>query len=281
MSGRCVEPGFEEWRKTNVIPQKQKGYNTIYVRCLFGDVTLEQAREIASIARDFGGGRLRTSITQNVILRWIPDEALKTVFTRLLKVGIAERNAQSLADITRCPGADTCNLAVTHSKGLAQDLTAKVFSNGFSDDPELQHISIKISGCINSCGQHHIADIGFFGASRNVDGKQLPHYQMLLGGRTGLQFQDVKFGDRIAFIPVRRISEAVKHLLNLYKSNKKEEERFAHWTDRVGTLYLKDAMKPFSDPAPLKDNPDTMFKDLGDTPGSDFKVAVGKGECAA
>ncbi|MCA9396568.1 MAG: nitrite/sulfite reductase, partial [Candidatus Omnitrophica bacterium] len=273
--------GFDKWKKTNVIEQKQNGYNCVYIRCLYGDLTPDQARAVAQIARDFGGGRLRSSITQNMILRWIPTAALPSVFERLSKAGIAERNAETIADITRCPGADTCNLAITHSKGLARDLTEKVFSNGFLDDAEVQNISIKISGCTNSCGQHHIANIGFYGGSRSLDGKQLPHYQMLIGGRTGLTREDVKFGDRIAMIPARRISEAVRHLLNLYKKNKQGDESFIQWSDREGKAYLVSEMKPFSDMEPLKSHGDAMFEDLGDDSGEAFKVAVGKGECAA
>lgn len=280
-TSKTDQPGFDKWKKSNVVEQKQAGYNAVYVRCLYGDMTPDQARAVSQIARDFGGSRLRSSITQNMIFRWIPNAALPSVFERLSKAGIAERNAESIADITRCPGADTCNLAITHSKGLARDLTEKVFSNGFLDDEAVQHISIKISGCTNSCGQHHIANIGFYGGSRNVDGKQLPHYQMLIGGRTGLTRDDVKFGDRIAMIPARRISEATKHLLNLYKKDKQGEETFIQWSDRVGKVFLVSEMKPFTDAESLRSAGAAMFEDLGDDSGDAFKVAVGKGECAA
>lgn len=274
-------PGYEAWKKTNVVAQKQKGYSSAYIRCLYGDVTPAQGREIAAIAREVCGGRLRTTITQNLLLRWVPDAALPYVHARLQKIGMGLDNAQTIADITRCPGADTCNLAITHSKGLAVNLTEEVFSNGFSHDPELAHITINISGCINSCGQHHVGNIGFFGASRNVDGKQMPHYNMLLGGRTGLTHDDVKFGEKIAFIPARRIADAVKALLTEYKKTKKAGELFPHWVDRTGAVALKDLMQPFTDPEPLRKNADKMYEDLGDVAGTQFKVAVGKGECAA
>ncbi len=272
---------FDNWKTSNVIAQKQSGFNAVYVRCLYGDLTPEEARGAAQISREYGGGRLRTTITQNIIMRWIPDAAIKTVFNRLAKIGLAEANAQQLADITRCPGADTCNLAITHSKGLARDLTEKVFSNGLASDKELQHISIKISGCTNSCGQHHIGNIGFYGASRNVEGKQLPHYQMLLGGRTGIKHEDVQFGQRIAMIPARRISEAVKHLLSVYKNEKKSGETFIQWCDQVNKDYLIEIMQPYTEIDSLKADPSTMYEDLGDVVGSQFKVSVGKGECAA
>jgi sulfite reductase beta subunit-like hemoprotein len=276
-----VDPGYDAWMKTNVIQQKQKGYNAVYVRCLYGDLTPSEAHGLASVARDYAGGRLRTTITQNVLIAWVADAALKTVYSKLNKLGIALDNAQKLADITRCPGADTCNLAITHSKGLARDLTEKIFSNGLAHDKELENISIKISGCTNSCGQHHIGNIGFFGASRNVDGKQLPHYQMLVGGKTGFGHDAVKFGQRVAFIPARRISEAVKHLLETYKKNKQSNETFVSWTERQGLDFLKNEMQPFTDTDPLKSDAENMYKDLGDSEGTQFKVAVGKGECAA
>jgi sulfite reductase beta subunit-like hemoprotein len=274
-------PDFNAWKKTNVIPQKQKGYSAVYIRCLYGDVNPAQGREIAAIAREVCGGRMRTTITQNLLLRWVPDAALALVHNRLQKISMGLDNALTVADITRCPGADTCNLAITHSKGLAINLTEDVFSNGFSHDPELSHITIKISGCINSCGQHHIADIGFFGASRNIDGKQMPHYQMMLGGRTGLKHEDIKFGTGVAFIPARRIGEAVKSLLTRYKTTKQAGELFPKWIDRVGLASLKEAMQPFTDPEPLRKDAAKMFEDLGDSVGTQFKVAVGKGECAA
>lgn len=284
-AGRVLEapaalPGYERWRATNVLSQKQKGYAAVYIRCLYGDLTPEQAHEAASVARDFGGGRIRTTITQNLLLAWIPETALKTVYTRLSRIGLGQADAQSVADITRCPGADTCNLAITHSKGLARDLTAKVFSDDFADDPQLSAVTIKISGCINSCGQHHIANVGFFGASRNIDGKQVPHYQMMIGGRTGVTTAEIKFGERIAFIPARRISEAVRHLLGWYKKDRRPAEPFLAWTDRTGAETLKIAMSPFADMEALKADPKTMFEDLGDDSGESFKVAVGKGECA-
>jgi sulfite reductase beta subunit-like hemoprotein len=263
-----------------VIRQKQNGFNAVYVRCYLGDATPSQARGVAQIARDFGGGRLRTTITQNLMLEWIPDAAVKTVYQRLLKAGLALPYAQQIADITRCPGADTCNLAITHSKGLAHDITEKVFSNGYAKDPVFKDIVIKISGCMNSCGQHHIADIGFYGASKNFEGKSVPHYQMLVGGRTGLKYSDGKYGERVALIPARRAHEAVKLLLDLFKADRQSGENFACWSDRKGAAFFKEKVAPLQDLESAKSQNPKIFEDLGDD-GVNFKVAVGKGECAA
>jgi sulfite reductase beta subunit-like hemoprotein len=278
MLAKTDDTGFDLWVSTNAIPQKHKGFNAVYVRCYLGDLSPEQAREVASISRDFGGGYLRTTITQNILMRWIPNDALKTVYTRLKKVGCALAHAQQIADITRCPGADTCNLAITHSKGLAIDLTEKVFQNGYAKDPVFKDITIKISGCTNSCGQHHIADIGFYGNSKNFEGKKVPHYQLLLGGRTAVDTDKVKFGIRAVQIPARRVHEVVARVLDLYKADQKGEA-FAVWTDRKGPDYFKKELMALTTLDKSKDDP-KVFEDLGDE-GQTFKLEVGPGECAA
>src|ERR1700690_3013348 len=174
-------------------------------------------RALAELSRRYSGGRLRTAITQNLVLQWVPEKALPLVYAELLKAGLAEANAERVADITRCPGADTCQIAITHSKGLASALTP-ISSNGLATAEALQDIKIKISGCFNSCGQHHIADIGFYGSSKIVEGRDVPHYVMLLGGYTkeGL----AKFGKPTLQFPAKRLPEAVNKLLKLYRENR-------------------------------------------------------------
>ena len=272
-------PGFEQWEKTNVIKQKQKGFNAIYVRCYLGDLTPQQSREVAQISRDLGIGEVRTTITQNILIKSVPDRAVESVYARLSKLELALPYAQQIADITRCPGADTCNLAVTHSKGLARDITEKVFANGYASDPDLKDVTIKISGCTNACGHHHVADIGFYGGARNYEGKPIPHYQLLLGGGTGSRVEDTGFGKRVAQIPARRIHEAVKRLLDLYKSDHENSETFREWTLRKEIPYFKTEMMPFQSIEPLKKDKN-YAEDLGDE-GNDFKIKVGPGECAA
>lgn len=274
-----IRPGFDLWRDTNVIQHQIKDHSAIYVRCYLGDATPEQAREIAQLAREFGGGRLRTTITQNLVMSCVPDKALQTVYSRLHMKGMGLAHAQYIADITRCPGADTCNLAVTHSKGVAQDVTEKVFSNGYAEDPVFKNIKIKISGCTNSCGQHHIADIGLFGSARSFNGKTVAHYTILVGGRTGVSLENSNFGMRAGIVAARRIHEAIKHLLDLYKADKKSSESFSLWTDRKGKDYFKEKIAPFQNLDEYKDDP-KIYEDLGDE-GKAFQVRVGKGECAA
>ncbi len=156
-------------------------------------------------------------------MQWVPEKALPLVYADLMKAGLAEANAERVADITRCPGADTCQIAITHSKGLASALTP-IFTNGLSTAEDIQDIKIKISGCFNSCGQHHIADMGFYGSSKVIDGHEVPHYVMLLGGYTeeGL----AKFGKPTLQLPAKRVPEAAKKLLEYYQQNHQPKEIF-------------------------------------------------------
>jgi sulfite reductase beta subunit-like hemoprotein len=229
---------------------------------------------LASIARRYCGGRLRTAITQNLVLQWVPDQALPGLYNDLLKAGLAEPNAERVADITRCPGADTCQIAITHSRGLAAALTP-IFNNGLATADELQDIKIKISGCFNSCGQHHIADIGFYGSSKIIDGHEVPHYVLLLGGYTAEGV--AKFGRPTGQIPARRVPEAAKKLLTHFKENRQPTEIFRAFIERIGHAKIKDLLQEFTTLSP---NDPKMYEDLG-ADGVAFKMEMGKGECAA
>jgi sulfite reductase (ferredoxin) len=270
------DPGYKRWRETNVRKQKQAGYASVIVRCLLGDIYVPEMHALADIARKYCGGRMRTSITQNLYLNWVPEKALPLLYADLVKAGLGEANAERVADITRCPGADTCQIAITHSKGLASALTP-IFSNGLSTAEELQDIKIKISGCFNSCGQHYIADIGFYGTSKSVNGKDVPHYVMLLGGYTteGL----AKFGKPTIQIPARRVPEAIKALLNFYRSDRQPDEKFRLFVERVGTPKIKELLQEYTTIPSFETSP-KMYEDLGDD-GKLFKMEMGKGECAA
>jgi sulfite reductase beta subunit-like hemoprotein len=268
------DAAYARWRSTNIRKQKQAGYVTVLVRCLLGDVTVQQMRALAAIARTYCGGRLRTAITQNLVMQWVPEKALPLVYQELLKAGLAEANAERVADITRCPGADTCQIAITHSRGLAANLTP-VFTNGLSEAEELQDIKIKISGCFNSCGQHHIADMGFYGSSKVVDGHEIPHYVMLLGGYTSEGV--AKFGKPTIQLPARRVPEASRALLEFYRKNRQPNEIFRAFVERVGTAKIKEVLQEFTtvDPKDPK-----RYEDLG-AEGQAFKMEMGQGECAA
>ncbi len=275
----AVLPGYDEWAKSNTFEQKQKGFFAVNVRCPLGDLTPAQARAVAKIAREFCDGRMRTTILQNILLCWIPKDSLKALYSQLSQNGLAAKGAEEITDITRCPGADTCQIAITHSKGLAFEM-GKLFENGhgLGSDSVLKDISIKISGCTNSCGQHHVANMGFHGASKTVDGKAVPHYQFMIGGYTAKDGVAV-FGKRIAQIPAKRTPEAAEAVLQAFKKDKGATESFLDWSGRVGVPKLKEIVAPFVD-IPAFDKDPKMYEDLGD-PGKPFKLEMGKGECAA
>jgi len=272
-----IPEGFENWKKTNVMAQKQNGFYTVFVRCPLGDLTIDQMHDVANLSRAYNGGGLRTTITQNIVLNWVKEEALGEIYKGLVKTGLAFAGAELLPDITRCPGADTCQLAITHSRGLAEVLTPR-FYNGKGSDPDLKDISIKISGCPNSCAQHHIADIGFYGNSRTIDGKQVPHYRMLLGG--GTASNKAWFGQSVMQIPARLVDPTVDKLLGFFKSDRNKDENFKDFVARVGHPRIKEELKEFTEVPPYAEAPE-LYTDVGDEEGKLFKVQVGKGECAS
>ncbi|MBI3615130.1 MAG: nitrite/sulfite reductase [Candidatus Omnitrophica bacterium] len=268
---------YERWRQTNLFRQKQTGYTAVQIRCVMGDITVEQMRGAAAIAREFNGGRIRTMITQNILLPWIREEAVPAVYQRLVQLGIAQTDAGSLADITRCPGADTCQIAITHSRGLAVSI-GEIFSNGSKallDDVAMKDLTIKISGCPNSCGQHHIADIGFHGAASQINGHAVPHYIVMVGGRTAEGVAE--FGLRLGMVPAKRVPEATKKLLTLYRDEHHSGEAFRQWVHRVGVDRLKTELDPIRTLPAFEQSPE-MYEDLGAI--GEFKLEVGKGECA-
>jgi sulfite reductase beta subunit-like hemoprotein len=266
---------YRQWVETNAIPQKQRGWYAVVVRCPLGDITAEGLRAVAAISRRYSAGRMRTAISQNLLLRWVPEPALPWVYRELDRAGLAYGQAHQVADITRCPGADTCQLAITHSRGLAESLGG-LFTNGLASVPEIQDLSIKISGCMNSCGQHHIADIGFYGASSSEDGHEIPEYILLVGGRT--QEGRAKFGKAVAKIPAKLVPEATHKLLDFYRSSRQSDESFAEFVDRVELSVLKQLLDEFTKVPPYTIAPE-LYQDLG-AEGPEFKVEVGVGECA-
>ncbi len=274
-SKAAVPAGFEVWRQTNAFQQKQDGYSAVIVVTPLGDATVKQMHELANIARTFNGGRLRTMVQQNFLLPWIKTEHLAALYTQLDAIGLATAGALRFSDVTRCPGADTCQIAVTKSRGLAGAIL-DTFKNGLAPEADRKDLTIKISGCTNSCGQHHIGNIGFFGTYRKVNGKEVPHYQLLIGGDIGEGH--AKFGQAITAIPAKRAPEAVKHLVNLYKKEKQGEERFVETMERLGKNRIKDEVEPFRTLPPYEEKPE-MYQEWGEN--HDFKAEIGQGECAA
>ncbi len=272
------DANYERWCKTNLFKQKQAGYVAVQIRCLLGDIGVKEMRGVAALARKYSGGQVRTVIAQNLLLPWVPQEAVPAVYQGLVQLGIAYTDAGYLADITRCPGADTCQIAITHSRGLAAEMGA-LFTNGgkaFLEDEALKNLTIKISGCQNSCGQHHIADLGFHGSSSELNGHAVPHYIVMVGGRTAEGVAE--FGQRLGMVPAKRVPEAAKRLLTLYRDERQPNERFREWVNRAGAARLRQELDPFRSLPPFEQARE-MYEDLGSI--GEFKLEVGKGECAS
>ena len=258
---------FAEWRETNVKPQKHGGYAIVTVRIQQGNLTGDQMRGLASLSEQAGDGSLRVTMNQNVILAWVPLGALTRVYGILSELGLSDSRSEEISDTLTCPGAYSCNLGLTKSMNLGAALTDAVREE---NDSLVRKLRINISGCPNSCGQHWIADFGFYGNARKLDGKEVPYYMMLLGGT------DHEFGIAIQSLPAKHAPIAVERVLAHYKTNRQDGETFRSYVMRNKAEFFKnltaDLVKP---PA---DNPE-MFKDWGDD--MDFSLKLGRGECAA
>jgi sulfite reductase beta subunit-like hemoprotein len=268
-----AEDGFGEFLRTNCIPQKQSGYYAVVARLDRGDVTATQLRGLARLAREFSDGTARTTNDQNLILRWVPEASLTTLHAELLALGLGRAGARTIHDVTSCPGADTCNLAVTKSRELATAVQERLATaNGALRGAET--LDVKISGCPNSCGQHHVAALGFHGTVRRVGGQAAPEYQLHLGG--GIDKYGATFGRQVAKVPARRVPEAVVRLLELYQKEKTGDEKALDYFRRVDGARVKDALASLQ--LDEKTAAPEDYLDNGDE--IPFKVAIGQGECA-
>ncbi|MCA9657491.1 MAG: nitrite/sulfite reductase [Myxococcales bacterium] len=269
---------YRAWLRC-VDPQKQAGFATVTVKLYRGDITAAQFRALADLVERFSDGTLRTGNRQNLMIRWVRTEALPYLYVALRELGLADAGSNTIHDIVSCPGADTCNLAVTSSMGLAAHLTRYLKKSADSDSVELSRgLDIKISGCPNSCGQHHVAAIGFHGTVRHIGGgRQVPEYQLHLGG--GFDEDGVKFGRHIVKIPAQRAGEALMALLDLYRDERDEGEAPREFFRRVGKAEVAAALGDIVIKSDFSNVRDEDLKDLGKE--RTFEVAIGDGECAA
>ena len=272
---RDAEPeGLDGFRRANVARQRQRGFVAVTVRLVRGDITGAQLRGVAELARRFGDGMVRTTLDQNLLMRFVSEEQLAELYRGLAALGLATPDAGTIYDVTSCPGADSCNLAVTASRELASSLTARLEATPALAETA-RDVSIKISGCPNSCGQHHIAGIGFHGGMRRVGGKVVPEYTLHLGG--GIDARGATFGRAIVKLPARRVSEALLRLLAAYVERRQAGEAALAFFRRLGDDELKALV---ADLVRVDENaPPEDFLDNG----SDltFVAATGPGECAA
>jgi sulfite reductase (ferredoxin) len=265
---------YEAWKTTNVFRQRQADYFAAYVRVPLGNISSVISRQLVEALRPAIANDVRVTANQGLLLKYILPANLPYVFSVLDAAGFAEPGFDSIADITACPGTDTCNLAISSSTGISTALEL-VIQDEFPDLIYNKDIKIKISGCMNSCGQHGIASIGFHGSSLKSGGKVLPALQVLLGG--GIVGDGVgRVADKVIKVPSKRGPDVLRFLLADYEANGQQQEKFNDYYDRQGEKYFYDLLKPLTDLGTLQDED---FVDWGQ--GDKFATAIGVGECAS
>ncbi|RKR83119.1 sulfite reductase (ferredoxin) [Mucilaginibacter gracilis] len=264
---------YKHWRATNVFEQKQKGFFGVYIKVEVGDIPTEQARRLVAAIKPYVADEIRITQNQGLLLKFAREEALPHLFNGLTELGLAAPGFDSVADVTTCPGTDTCNLGISNSMTLSKVLEDVVYSE-FEDLIYNRDIKIKISGCMNSCGQHGLAHIGFHGSSLKAQGKVLPSVQVLLGG--GVVGDGVgRAADKITKVPAKRATTVLRAVLNDYQANTNDNELFNDYYDRQGKDYFYQLLKPIADLTTLQDD---EFVDWGHE--ETFATAIGVGECA-
>lgn len=262
-------PGYDLWREVCVLPQKQAGFAAVAVALPAGKITASQLRALAGICRAFAL-RPRATIEQNLVLRWARDEELPALHAALAEHDLAQPTAGTLLDPVACLGAETCASALTNGKAMARALTSHLAQNGYLEDPVVRSVQVKISGCTNACGQHHVADIGLYGGALHVDGRLLPVYHLLVN--------DNGFGKMVGRVPVRRMPQAVACLADAYRSRRLPEEPFRAFVRRLGTAELRALLHPWLK-APLFVEDPTAYVDWEATKLFSLDER-GEGECA-
>lgn len=276
LNGGSRPEEFESWHATNVYHQRQPGYAVATVTLPLGDITADQFRALASIARKFVKDTVRTTVEQNIALRWVSEADLPELYSALKAVGLGAPNAGTIVDVTACPGTDTCKLGIASSRGLARELRNRLSEKSFELDAAVKDLRIKVSGCFNSCGQHHIADIGFYGISRNVNGYTVPHFQVILGGK--LKDNAGAYGLAVGAVPSKRIPEVVERVTDRYVRDRQNGESFQDFISRVGKKEVK-AMFDDLTRVPTHDVDPSYYSDWGD-PREFTLTDMGIGECA-
>ncbi len=267
-----VTDPFRRWELASVIRGVKDGTVSAIAYAALGDVTADQFRALARIQRHFQSD-VRLSNRQNVVFRGLQESQLRELYNMLEEIGMARPGAELARDVVACPGADTCNIAVTQSRGLASAIGEKLEEEGLA---EVGGVRINISGCTNSCGQHHASDIGFFGAERRAHGKSLPGYQMLLGGYVGEE--QIHFGEKALRLPAKNAPEAVARVVRQFAAERTAAETFQGWLARSGgATAIADTLRDL-DNVPLPDDAPDFFVDYGET--GPFSGEVGDSECA-
>jgi len=267
---------FERFRQANVAEQKQDGFVTVEVKVTRGDLTPQQFRGLAEIMRSYAGGYARTTVQQNLLLRWVREECVYDIWRALGALGLGDAGSREINDVVSCPGTDSCKLGITSSMGLNEAVQERIEAMAITD-PLAREIHIKMSGCPNGCAQHHVADIGFYGASIKVAKHTIPAYIPHVGGV--YEGGSVAFGQRLKLrLPAKRVPEAIERWIRHYESTREDGERWVAFCERVGTTELEALVKDLS--MPVDFGLDTMNQFIDWNRSAPFEVIRGEGECA-
>jgi sulfite reductase (ferredoxin) len=285
-SGSSIPDGYARWLKTNTLKQKQSECHSVFITLEAGDITSNQLIALATIIREFSSeGHARAGFVQNIAIRYVHEDDLSRLYSKLLSVGLAKSGALTMAAPIGCSGTTSCNLALTNSHRLAKEIQRKFLELKLDQDDDLLDSSIKISGCPNSCGQHGIATIGFFGGGGRVGKEMYPNYQMSLGGRSD---GETMLGATCQRIPAKRVIPVILKIIELFKQNKRSDDTLKDWIHRVvngkedseikSILDIRKALDSFVIPPTKEEDPD-FYTDYGSD--SSYHTKTGKGECAA
>ncbi|MDK1029932.1 MAG: nitrite/sulfite reductase [Anaerolineae bacterium] len=276
LNGKDTPDGFQEWQLTNVYHQSQPGYAMATVNLPLGDLTSNQTRQLAEVARKYVGDNLRLTVEQNIVLRWVPEADLPALFSDLKAIGLGDPGAGTVVDITSCPGTDTCKLGIASSRGLAGELRTRLTAKNASLPEAVKDLKIKISGCFNSCGQHHVADIGFYGNSRRRNNFTVPHFQVVLGGQWA--HNAGSYGLAVGAVPSKSVPEVLDAIVDNYVEQRERNEKFSDWVTRIGKKEIRRILTPFMQVPPYETHPE-FYTDWGDP--REFTIGdLTEGECA-
>ncbi len=267
---------FERFRAANVAEQKQDGFVTVEAKITRGDLTPAQFRGLAKIMREYAGGYARTTVQQNFVLRWVREESVYDVWRALSELGFGDAGSREISDVVSCPGTDSCKLGITSSMGVNQAVQERIEAMAITDELT-RKLNIKISGCPNGCGQHHVGGIGFTGASIKVGEHTIPAYIPHVGGV--FEGGEVKFGTRLKLrLPSKRVPEAVDRWVRHYEASREDGEEWTDFVERVGTSELEALVKDLS--MPVDFGLETMSQFIDWNRSVPFEVIRGEGECA-
>ena len=271
------DPDFNDWVRSNTRDQKQDGYRTVAVKLPLGDIQAEQFPQLAELSRRYAGGHARITQQQNIDFRWVPEAALYELWERLNDIGLGDSGAHQITDVVSCPGTDSCKLGITSSMGMGRAVGKMLEDSGLNDDPLISQMHVKMSGCPNGCGQHHIADIGFHGAAAKAPGGQVPAYELFLGG--GYEGGDTRFGQRVRTkVPAKRMPEAIGKVLTYYADQRADGEPFKDFVERVGAGEFESLLAEFKQMPELNRDTIGYYMDWDKT--VKYVLERGEGECA-